>query len=208
MVKIRASKCDVRVVEKAEEKTFLNTYHKQGYVASSYAIGLYLNNELVQIETFGIPRIEEQNNTIWHDWELLRECSIENYVVHGGKSRLLKHFEQECHPLCLLSYCNTTAGFDGHSYEACGFVLESTTVEYWYEYNGEKIQRYRMQKNANFRRQGKIEPIQKTLEKYGKVYDPNLTEKENAKNAGFVRCEGTGQQTWTKRYSDNIGYVN
>lgn len=206
-MKLRASKCIIKEVPVEEERRFLENNHLQGYCMSEVAYGLYYDDKLVQIETFGTPRIEVQSNTIWHDWELLRECSKKDVQVYGGKSRLLKHFETEKKPLNLLSYCDTTAGFDGHSYAACGFTLEHISTDYWYEYNGEVIKRYRMQKNANYRMKGKKEPIQLTLEKYGKVYDPNLTEKQNAENAGFVVKTGTGQQVWSKRYSDNIGYI-
>ena len=208
MERIYARNCEVRKITNKEANTFLDTYHKQkGLMSASYCYGLFYKDELVQVETFGLPRIEKQNGTIWHDWELLRECSKKDYYILGGKSKLLKAFENEVHPLSLLSYCNTTAGFDGKSYAACGFHLDSTTKEYWYEYNGDKIQRYTMQKNSNLRKNGKIEPIQKTLEKYGKTYHPEKSEKENAALAGFVLVEGKGQQTWTKYYSENIGYV-
>ena len=208
MIKLRASKLIVKLVDSEQEKAFLDENHKHGYVPSDYAIGLYNNNnELVQIETFGKPRIEMQANKILHDWELLRECSKKDYQIYGGKSKLLKYFEINKKPLNILSYCSLSDGFDGHSYSACGFKLENVTQDYWYEYNGEIIQRYRMQKNANKRAKGIKEPIQITLEKYGKKYDPNMTEKENAKNAGFITVKGNGQQVWTKRNSDFIGYI-
>lgn len=207
MKKYRASKLTVRQITNDECREFLNRYHKQGFIQAAVCFGLFDEDELLQVETFGVPRIEKQNGTIWHDWELLRECSKADCQIYGGKSKLLKAFEKECHPLCLLSYCNTTAGFDGHSYAACGFTLEHTVIDYWYEYNGQKIQRYRMQKNSNMRKAGKKEPIQKTLESFGKSYDPNLSEKENAQNAGFILVQGKGQQTWTKRYSNFLGYI-
>lgn len=208
MERIYARNCEVRKINNKEAFDFCEKYHKQGGLATStYCYGLFYKNELVQIETFGIPRIERQNKKIWHDWELYRECSKKDYYILGGKSKLLKAFELEVHPLALLSYCNTTAGFDGKSYEACGFTLEKFNIDYWYEYNGDKIQRYKMQKNKNIREAGKIEPIQKTLEKYGKAYYPEKSEKENASLAGFVRVEGKGQQTWSKYYYNNIGYI-
>lgn len=207
MTKYRASKLEIRKLTAKEQKDFFNKYHKQKYVVASVAYGLFNDNILVQAESFGIPRIERQNGMIWHDWELLRECSKNDCIIHGGKSRLLKAFAEEYHPLNLLSYCNTTAGFDGHSYSACGFKLERTSKDYWYEYKGEKIARYKMQKNSNKRAKGEIEPIQRTLEHYGKTYYPEKTEKENAIIAGFRPVEGTGQQVWSKIYSQNIGYV-
>lgn len=208
MKRIYARNCEVKEITNKEANDFFNKYHKQGALTTSVtAWGLYYNDELVQAESFGLPRIEIQAKSIWHDWELYRECSKEDYYIIGGKSKLLKAFENKYKPLALLSYCNTTLGFDGHSYKACGFSLERTSDDYYYEYNGEIIKRYKMQKNSNLRKQGKVEPIQRTLEKYGKTYDPNKTEKENAEIAGFKRINGTGQQVWTKYYSDNIGYV-
>lgn len=207
MEKYRASKLTVKCVPSAEEVDFLGKYHKQGYVHSEYAIGLYDGDKLLQIETFGIPRIEIQNKNIIHQWELLRECSKKDCIIQGGKSRLLKRFFEETDCLSLLSYCSLTEGFDGHSYAACGFTLVNTSGSYHYEYNGEKIQRYRMQKNANLVRAGKKENIQKTLEKYGKAYDPQLTEKENAERAGFVYVKDLGNQTWELCKADNVGYV-
>lgn len=207
MRKIRASKCEIREVSVNEEREFLNENHKQGYVGSEYAIGLYYENELVQIETFGAPRIEIQNKAIKHDWELLRECSKKDYQIYGGKSRLLKRFENEKHPLSLLSYCSLTEGFDGHSYIACGFTEINRSVSYHYEKNGEKILRYKMQKNANLRNAGKKENIQKTIESFGGTYNPNETERENAKRNGFVMVSDKGNITFEKNYSDFRGYV-
>ncbi len=207
MERLYARKLTVKEVPSKEERDFLEAYHKQGYVASEYAIGLYLENELVQIETFGKPRIEIQNRSVNHDWELLRECSKKDYYILGGKSRLLKHFENEKHPLSLLSYCSLTEGFDGHSYIACGFTEINRDTSYHYEKNGQKILRYAMQKNSNLRLAGKIEPIQKTIESFGGIYDPTLSEKENAKANGFVLVEDLGNITFEKNYSDFRGYV-
>ena len=207
MNKYRASKLSIRFVPQNIEKAFLNENHKQGYIKSEYAIGLFNNEELLQIETFGFPRIEMQNKNIIHDWELLRECSKKDCIIYGGKSRLLKRFFAETKCLFLLSYCSLTEGFDGHSYKACGFSLVTVNGSYHYEYNGNIIQRYSMQKNANLRRQCLKEPIQKTLERYGKTYDPNKTEKENAASAGFKFVKDIGNQTWEYLNADNVGYV-
>lgn len=207
MNKYRASKLTIKLVPQNIEKAFLNGYHKQGYIKSDFAIGLFNNDELLQIETFGLPRIEIQNKNIIHQYELLRECSKKDCIIYGGKSRLLKHFFAETKCLFLLSYCSLTEGFDGHSYRACGFNFVTTNGSYHYEYNGDIIPRYKMQKNANFVREGKKEKIQATLEKYGKVYDPNKTEKENAEKAGFKFVKDVGNQTWEFLNAKNVGYI-
>lgn len=208
MVKLRAHNCNVKEISTNEAKEFLAKYHKQGFIPSEVLLGLFYKDELVQVETFGYPRIEQQSKCIAHDWELYRECSKDNYQVYGGKSKLLKYFSDKYKPLALLSYCDTNSGFDGHSYAACGFKLNRTSIDYHYEYNGDIIKRYQMQKNSNLRRKGLVEPIEKTLVyKYNKQYDPNLSEKQNAENAGFKLVYGSGQQVWSKYYSDNIGFI-
>lgn len=207
MNKYRASKLTIKLVPQNIEKAFLNENHKQGYIKSDFAIGLFNNDELLQIETFGLPRIEIQNKNIIHQYELLRECSKKDCIIYGGKSRLLKHFFAETKCLFLLSYCSLTEGFDGHSYKACGFNFVTTNGSYHYEYNGDIIPRYKMQKNANFVREGKKEKIQTTLEKYSKVYDPNKSEKENAAAAGFKLVKDVGNQTWEFLNAKNVGYI-
>jgi hypothetical protein len=203
----RASKLTIKHVDSKTEREFLNANHKQGAILSSVAIGLFDGDELIQIETFGQPRIEIQSKNIQHQWELLRECSKKGCQVHGGKSRILKHFIEEYHPVNILSYCSLTEGFDGHSYAACGFTKLSESGSYHYEYQGQKILRYRMQKNSNLRAQGKQEAIECTLKSFGKEYDPNLTELENATKAGFVRVNDLGNQVWEMKFAKNIGYV-
>ena len=104
MNKYRASKLTIKLVPQNIEKAFLNSYHKQGYIKSDFAIGLFNNDELLQIETFGLPRIEIQNKNIIHQYELLRECSKKDCIIYGGKSRLLKHFFAETKCLFLLTF--------------------------------------------------------------------------------------------------------
>ena len=88
MERIYARNCEVRKITNKEANTFLDAYHKQkGLMSASYCYGLFYKDELVQVETFGFPRIEKQNGTIWHDWELLRECSKKDYYILGGKSK-------------------------------------------------------------------------------------------------------------------------
>ena len=207
MKRIYARNTTIKQITWKEAQTFLDSYHIQKSIQSEVYYGLYFEGELVQVETFGLPRIELQSKHINHDWELLRECSKKDYYIIGGKSKLLKAFERDYKPLALLSYCNVTEGFDGHSYKECGFNLDRTSEDYYYEYNGELIKRYKMQKNSNLRKNGITEPIEKTLKSFGKEYDCNLTEAENAKKAGFKTIVGKGQQVWSKYYSEDIGYI-
>ena len=83
--KIYARECEVREVNSKEARVFLEENHLQGFTPSNYRIGLYCNNELVQLLCFGKNRFK--NNEI----ELLRMCTKLNTQVIGGFSKLLKH---------------------------------------------------------------------------------------------------------------------
>ena len=83
--KIYARDCEVKEVNSKEAKEFLEKNHLQGSINSSYRIGLYFNNELVQLLCFGKNRFKK------NEVELLRMCSKLNTQVVGGFSKLLKH---------------------------------------------------------------------------------------------------------------------
>lgn len=182
-MKYRASKLTIKEVPADIESAFLNEHHYQGYFPSKVCFGLYdNNNELVELMSFGKPRFNKH-----YDYELLRLCTKSDDLVYGGASKLFKHFTS-LYNGSIISYCNKSL-FTGKVYEAIGFVELGTINSYYYEYNGKKILRYSMQKSKNKRQNGIIENIQKTLESFGKQYDPNLSELQNATNAGFKKID-------------------
>lgn len=75
---------------------FTNNYHLEGYRSASIRIGLFYNEELVQIMSFKKTK---------KYFEIIRECSKSVYLVIGGKSKLLKHFERMYSPKKIISYC-------------------------------------------------------------------------------------------------------
>lgn len=119
-------KCKLNLVLKEDEKDFLNEYHIQGYVKSSVCVGLYYNNELVSLMSFGKPRYNKK-----YEWELLRYCSI--YNVIGGAEKLFKYFLKACNPNSIISYCDTSK-FNGNIYDKLGFKQKNKTEpsKHWY----------------------------------------------------------------------------
>ena len=89
MIKLRASKCELKDLSKENEevKIFLEENHNQGSARFSKAYGLYYNNLLVQIMTFGKPRFNKN-----YTWEIIRDCTKKDYIVNGGVSKIWKHF--------------------------------------------------------------------------------------------------------------------
>lgn len=207
MKRLYARNCIVKEIDGQTANNFLKENHLQGSDrAAEINLGLYYEDQLVQVETFGKPLIEIQNKSIKHQYELVRECSLKDYLIIGGKSKLLKHFIKEYKCLSLLSYCDADH-FDGHSYYACGFKKIDEHSGYHYIKDGKEIKRYKMQKNSNLRKAGKTENIQKTIEEFGGTYFPEKSERENAELNGFIKVEDKGTLTFELITSDFVGYI-
>ena len=84
-----ARKCVIKEVDSFTTKDFLNDNHLQGWCQSKVSLGLFYNDVLVSLMTFGKPRFSKD-----YQWELLRFCNKLGYHVPGGASRLLKQFER------------------------------------------------------------------------------------------------------------------
>ena len=191
MNRIYARNCKVCEISKKDANEFIKLYHLQGGVNSQICFGLFYNNELVQVETFGFDRYTHEK----YEYELYRECSKKDYYILGGKSKLLKAFIRKYNPHNIISYCSLEEGFDGHSYLDCGFkLIGKSTGSYHYEYMGQRITRQKMQKSAGMEASGKKCHIHATLDLFGlgNIYSPDKTEKEMALEAGFTRVEEKG----------------
>lgn len=127
---IQARKCIVKeITNRKEVDEFLGKYHLQGSTKSfQYACGLYYNEELVEVMTFGKPRYNKN-----YEYELLRLCSKPAVKVVGGASKLLKYFEENIKLTSIISYCDLSK-FNGEVYEKLGFKLKEQTqpAKHWY----------------------------------------------------------------------------
>ena len=113
---IYARNCELRVVDQKEANDFLEKYHLQGKLRGKSAnFGLYFNNELVEIMTFGQPRYNTH-----YEYELLRLCTNTNYTIVGGASKLFSFFLEKVNPNSIISYCDSSK-FSGKVYLELGF---------------------------------------------------------------------------------------
>ena len=119
--KIGARKCTIKEVLVNEEKEFLNAYHLQGYKKSEVCLGLYYNDELIQLMSFSKPRYNKN-----YQYELLRLCTKYGYSIIGGANKLMKVFIAHYNPKSIISYCNLDK-FTGDVYEKIGFKLLKNT---------------------------------------------------------------------------------
>lgn len=124
---IYARQCVTKEVSKKDSKIFIDKYHLQSYVRSNINIGLYYNDELVSIMTFGKPRYNRN-----YEYELIRYCY--SYNVIGGAEKLFKYFLVNYGPKSIISYCDLSK-FSGAIYKKLGFELLTSNIKpskHWY----------------------------------------------------------------------------
>jgi hypothetical protein len=176
---IFARKCIIQGVSKSDSKIFLNDNHIQGDCSDSIRYGLYYDNNLISLMTFGKPRF---NNN--YEWELIRYCS-KNTVI-GGASKLLKHFET-LHTGSIISYANRNwTSKNNNLYLTLGFQeVSQTHPNYVWIFRDTILSRYQTQKN-------------KLLKMFPDV-DNNLSENEIMTLKGFFKVYDCGNLVFEKK---------
>lgn len=161
--KIYARKCSIKEVNDNKLiKDFLDNNHIQGFVGSKIKIGLFYQNELVCLMTFGYKRKSMGQKGGEGTYEMLRFCNRLNTNVIGGASRLFKHFVKNYNPKEVISYADRSWS-QGGLYENLRFqLIGKTDPNYYYFKNKKKLHRF------NFRKDKLIKD----------GFDPNKTEHE------------------------------
>lgn len=189
--KIYARKCEVKEITKQQTQDFLNKYHIQGYRIDSFRLGLFHNNELIQVMTFGKSMFIKDSNYI----EIYRLVSKSNLTVVGGASKLLNYFEQNFSNdyTHIVSYADGSFS-NGNVYYKLGFDFSHETDNgYSYFHPDFKIHlsRYKSTK-LNLK-----EYFAKGLYNI-KSFDSNKTELENMKNNGYIKIFHAKQLAFIK----------
>ena len=148
---IYARKCIIKEVSVKEKTKFINDNHIQGSVGSKINLGLYYNDELVSVMTFGGLRGSLGSKSDKNTWELLRFCNKINVSVVGGASRLLKYFLKMYTPKELISYADRRWSM-GNMYEKLGFkFIHDSKPNYWYIDRLNRLHRYNFRKDVLIR---------------------------------------------------------
>lgn len=117
-----ARRCIVEETDSYTANVFEMNNHLQGKCkGQQVCLGLYYDDALIQVMTFGKPRYNKN-----YQWELLRLCTDYRYKVVGGAEKLFKHFITEHSPESIISYCDLSK-FSGEVYNRLGFTLHHTT---------------------------------------------------------------------------------
>lgn len=111
-----ARKLVLKEVPEKECNEFLNAFHLQNTCkGQTIRYGLYKNDTLVQIMTFGKPRYNKN-----YEWELLRLCTHKDYKIVGGAEKIFKYILNKYKLESIISYCDNSK-FTGDVYERFGF---------------------------------------------------------------------------------------
>jgi hypothetical protein len=163
-------------------RKFLDTNHIQGFAPSSTKLGLYFNDELVSLMTFGKRMIKSNV-----EFELIRFCNKINFNIIGASSKLFKYFLNNFVYSTIVSYSDMRL-FDGKMYENLGFEkIHLSVPEYYWIKNSERHHRSKFMKHK--------------LVEQG--FDKNKTEVEIMHERGYKRIWGCGQVRWEYKNNEN-----
>ena len=179
--KIWARKCEIKEINDINvARDFLNKNHIQGHINSKVYIGLYLNNSLVSLMTFGNLRISLGQRSKPNSYELFRFCNKLNTTVVGGASKLFKYFIKKYNPHLIISY-SLNSYSKGDLYKKLNFYLkhETGTNYYWCK-DGVRYHRFNFRKDK--------------LVKDG--FDKNKSESEIMYNRGYFKLYDGGSKKW------------
>lgn len=176
-----ARKCEVKEATSSESVEFQDENHIQGHCKAKVYLGLYYENQLISLMTFGKSRFNKKV-----EWELLRFCNKLGYHVPGGAGKLLAYFERNWHPKSLISYADRRWS-RGKLYEALGFKLDHISKpNYWYVKNQKRFSRVLFQKHK----------LKESLESF----DSSKTEQQNMLNNGYDMIFDCGNLVFMKNY--------
>jgi len=178
--KIYARKCEIKEVKTKDKSSFLNDNHIQGKCNSKINLGLYYNDELVSLMTFGGLRIVLGSKPIKDSYELLRFCNKLDTTVIGGASKLLKYFIKNYQPKEIISYADRRWS-SGNLYRNLGFkFIKNTSINYYYIINKNREYRFKYRKDI--------------LVKDG--YDMNKSEHDIMLSRGIYRIYDCGSKKY------------
>jgi len=175
--KIYARKCEIKeIIDNRLIRDFLNKNHIQGYVNSEIKLGLFYNDELISIMTFGRKRKIMNFLINDNEYEMYRFCNKLNFNVIGGISKLFSYFIKKYSFSKITSYSDRSY-FNGNNYLKIGFKMYGKTEpNYYYIINKKREYRFNFRKDI--------------LVKNG--YDKDKTEHEIMLERGIYRIYNSG----------------
>ena len=181
--RIYARKCEIKEVSSQDASKFLKRNHLQGNASSRVRLGLFYNDELVSLMTFGQLRRSLGASHKEGHWEMVRFANELETNVIGGASKLLQHFIKKYFPIRIETFCDRRWSPDGMFYSKLGFeFIKDSGANYWWIMNNsyDRLHRFSFRKDVLVR-QG---------------FDPTKTEVEIMIERGFKRIYDCGSSKW------------
>lgn len=179
--KVYARKCELKEVSFNDSKIFLERNHLQGNVNAKFRYGLYYNNELVSLMTFGNLRKSLGYSNKENSFEMYRFCNKLNTNVVGAASKIFKYFLNNVNPDCVISYADRSWSFNNSKtlYDVLGFVFSGVTKSNYFYIKDDSEKRLN---RFNFRKSLLVSQGADSLQ----------TEEEIMLNLGYYRIYDSG----------------
>ena len=185
---IYARNCAISKLDYKTKSEFINEYHFYGDSnQGTISYGLYYNNELVSVMSFGKLRGQNKLHNNKDHYELVRFVTKDNMRIIGGASRLFKKFISEYKPVYIICYSDNDF-FTGETYHKLGFKLKSLgeSIDYQWVKGTKALSRYECMAN-------------KLLGKYDKYRNINITgsiEDYIMHDLGYSKLYRCGNSIW------------
>lgn len=185
---IYARNCTISKLDYKTKSAFINEYHFYGDSnQGTISYGLYYNNELVSVMSFGKLRGQNKLHNNKDHYELVRFVTKDNMRIIGGASKLFKKFISEYQPVYIICYSDNDF-FIGETYNKLGFKLKSLgeSIDYQWVKGTKALSRYECMTN-------------KLLEKYPKYRNINITgsvEDYIMHDLGYNKLYRCGNSIW------------
>lgn len=175
---IYARKCEIKELKPKIYRNFCEENHLHGSVNASIKLGLFYNNELVEVIGLGKVRKLIGSSKNENQYELIRLCTKKYINVIGGFSKLIKYAINNFNLNTIYSYADLSwIDLKGISYINSGFQIDKIiNNEYWWIVNSIRENRLNYTKNK--------------LVSQG--YDKNLTEIDIMHSLKYYRVFGPG----------------
>jgi len=146
--KIFARKCEIKeITDNNLIRSFLNENHIQGFIGSQVKLGLFYDNELVSLMTFGKQRKNMGIKSEIDTFEMLRFCNKINTNIVGGASKIFNYFIKNYNPKEIITYADRSWS-NGNLYKQLGFELvHKTQPNYYYIVDGIRKNRFNYRKD-------------------------------------------------------------
>ena len=185
---IYARNCTISKLDYKTKSAFINEYHFYGDSnQGTISYGLYYNNELVSVMSFGKLRGQNKLHNNKDHYELVRFVTKDSMRIIGGASKLFKKFISEYQPVYIICYSDNDL-FTGETYNKLGFKLKSLgeSIDYQWVKGTKALSRYECMTN-------------KLLEKYPKYRNINIegsVEDYIMHDLGYNKLYRCGNSIW------------